>query len=187
MTKNSNSSGFFCRRVLRSDDTFILLNLYMINHLGLAKPLRENIVMNHTFQGISFTPIRLTREHTSERCQGILRSGSVKSNYHIILQLDVSSLLTVAPVYTINNIIILYYKLESEECHGHGREENSERTGHRANQKLYSLRTNLCPGDRLPTEQEFSELFGVSRTSIREATKALSFFGDLFLRRPGRV
>lgn len=43
--------------------------------------------------------------------------------------------------------------------------------------KEYILEKELGPGDRLPTEQEFSELFGVSRTSIREATKALSFLG----------
>jgi GntR family transcriptional repressor for pyruvate dehydrogenase complex len=43
--------------------------------------------------------------------------------------------------------------------------------------KNYILENKLGPGDRLPTEQEFSELFGVSRTSIREATKALSFLG----------
>src|SRR4051812_22655799 len=36
-----------------------------------------------------------------------------------------------------------------------------------------SLRT----GDRLPTENELAVRFGVSRTSVREATKALAFFG----------
>lgn len=35
----------------------------------------------------------------------------------------------------------------------------------------------LSPGDRLPTEQEMAELFGVSRLSVREATKALGFLG----------
>jgi DNA-binding FadR family transcriptional regulator len=43
--------------------------------------------------------------------------------------------------------------------------------------KEYILEKGLGPGDRLPTEQEFAELFGVSRTCIREATKALSFLG----------
>jgi GntR family transcriptional repressor for pyruvate dehydrogenase complex len=43
--------------------------------------------------------------------------------------------------------------------------------------KEYILEKNLGPGDRLPTEQELAELFGVSRTSVREATKALSFLG----------
>lgn len=35
----------------------------------------------------------------------------------------------------------------------------------------------LKPGDRLPTEQEIADRFGVSRTSAREATKALGFLG----------
>jgi DNA-binding FadR family transcriptional regulator len=43
--------------------------------------------------------------------------------------------------------------------------------------KDYILEKSLSTGDRLPTEQEFAELFGVSRTCIREATKALSFLG----------
>jgi GntR family transcriptional repressor for pyruvate dehydrogenase complex len=43
--------------------------------------------------------------------------------------------------------------------------------------KEYILERSMEPGDRLPTEQELAELFGVSRTSIREATKALSFLG----------
>jgi GntR family transcriptional repressor for pyruvate dehydrogenase complex len=43
--------------------------------------------------------------------------------------------------------------------------------------KTYIIEHDLKPEDRLPTEQEFSELLGVSRTSIREATKALSFLG----------
>jgi DNA-binding FadR family transcriptional regulator len=35
----------------------------------------------------------------------------------------------------------------------------------------------LRPGDRLPTEKEIAARFGVSRVSVREATKALSFLG----------
>lgn len=35
----------------------------------------------------------------------------------------------------------------------------------------------LGPGDRLPTEQEMAEQFGVSRLAVREATKALGFLG----------
>lgn len=35
----------------------------------------------------------------------------------------------------------------------------------------------LGPGDRLPTEQALADRFGVSRISVREATKALSFLG----------
>jgi GntR family transcriptional regulator, transcriptional repressor for pyruvate dehydrogenase complex len=36
---------------------------------------------------------------------------------------------------------------------------------------------NLKVGDRLPTEQEMATTFGVSRISIREATKPLNFLG----------
>lgn len=43
--------------------------------------------------------------------------------------------------------------------------------------KQLILDEGLKPGDRLPTEQEMAERFGVSRVSIREATKALSFIG----------
>ncbi len=43
--------------------------------------------------------------------------------------------------------------------------------------KRYIADHNLKPGDRLPTEQEMAVEFGVSRISIREATKALGFLG----------
>jgi GntR family transcriptional regulator, transcriptional repressor for pyruvate dehydrogenase complex len=41
----------------------------------------------------------------------------------------------------------------------------------------YILDHGLRPGDRLPTEQELADRFGVSRNSTREATKALGFLG----------
>jgi DNA-binding FadR family transcriptional regulator len=41
----------------------------------------------------------------------------------------------------------------------------------------YIVDNGLKPGDRLPTEQELSDRFGVSRVSTREATKALGFLG----------
>lgn len=41
----------------------------------------------------------------------------------------------------------------------------------------YIERNNLRVGDRLPTEQDMADSFGVSRISVREATRALSFFG----------
>jgi DNA-binding FadR family transcriptional regulator len=43
--------------------------------------------------------------------------------------------------------------------------------------KEYILEHHLRPGDRLPTEQELADRFGVSRVSTREATKALQFLG----------
>lgn len=43
--------------------------------------------------------------------------------------------------------------------------------------KQYILGHNLKPGDRLPTEQELADQFGVSKMTTREATKALGFLG----------
>jgi DNA-binding FadR family transcriptional regulator len=45
--------------------------------------------------------------------------------------------------------------------------------------KQYILDHGLRPGDRLPTEQELADRFGVSRVCTREATKALGFLGIL--------
>jgi len=45
--------------------------------------------------------------------------------------------------------------------------------------KEHILDHALGEGDRLPTEQQMAEMFGVSRISVREATKALSFLGIL--------
>ncbi|NKX54481.1 FadR/GntR family transcriptional regulator [Arthrobacter mobilis] len=47
------------------------------------------------------------------------------------------------------------------------------------------LEGELKPGDRLPTEQELGELFGVSRVSIRQALRELEARG-LIDRKPGR-
>jgi len=43
--------------------------------------------------------------------------------------------------------------------------------------KSYIASEGLFPGDRLPNETELAEMFGVSRLSLREATKALEFIG----------
>lgn len=43
--------------------------------------------------------------------------------------------------------------------------------------KQYIVDRRLAPGDRLPTETQLAETFGVSRLSVREATKALEFLG----------
>jgi DNA-binding FadR family transcriptional regulator len=43
--------------------------------------------------------------------------------------------------------------------------------------RAYITDHKLKPGDRLPTEQELADRFGVSRISVREATKALRYLG----------
>ncbi len=43
--------------------------------------------------------------------------------------------------------------------------------------KQYIVSQSLRPGDRLPTETQLAESFGISRLSVREATKALEFLG----------
>jgi DNA-binding FadR family transcriptional regulator len=55
------------------------------------------------------------------------------------------------------------------------RQNLSEQVAARIKQLI--LDEALKPGDRLPTELEMAERFGVSRVSVREATKALSFLG----------
>ena len=51
--------------------------------------------------------------------------------------------------------------------------------------KTFIAAENLQPGDRLPTETELAQRFGVNRLSLREATKALEFLG-IVEARPGR-
>jgi GntR family transcriptional regulator, transcriptional repressor for pyruvate dehydrogenase complex len=41
----------------------------------------------------------------------------------------------------------------------------------------YIVSNKLVPGNRLPTETQLAETFGVSRLSVREATKSLEFLG----------
>jgi len=45
--------------------------------------------------------------------------------------------------------------------------------------KAYIIQNNLTSGDPLPTEQELSRRFDVSRTSVREAVKSLAALGIL--------
>jgi DNA-binding FadR family transcriptional regulator len=54
-------------------------------------------------------------------------------------------------------------------------------------QKLtaYIAGQRLKPGDRLPSENELAASFGISRLSLREATKALEFLG-IVEAKPGR-
>jgi len=51
--------------------------------------------------------------------------------------------------------------------------------------KKLIIEDRLRPGDRLPTELNLASRFGVSRISVREATRALGFFGILDAK-PGR-
>ena len=51
--------------------------------------------------------------------------------------------------------------------------------------KTFILDGNLKTGDRLPTEAELATKFGVSRLSLREATKSLEFLG-IVAAKPGR-
>lgn len=55
------------------------------------------------------------------------------------------------------------------------RERLSEKVAARI--RDYIIEHSLGEGDRLPTEHEMADLFGVSRSSVREATKALEFLG----------
>jgi len=43
--------------------------------------------------------------------------------------------------------------------------------------KQHIIDGKLMPGDRLPTEHQLAETFGISRLSVREATKTLEFLG----------
>ncbi len=43
--------------------------------------------------------------------------------------------------------------------------------------KQHIIDNKLASGDRLPTENQLAETFGISRLSLREATKALEFLG----------
>lgn len=43
--------------------------------------------------------------------------------------------------------------------------------------KQHIIDNKLKPGDRLPTEQQLSDRFGVSRVTTRDATRALGFLG----------
>jgi len=66
------------------------------------------------------------------------------------------------------------------------RETLSEQIAERL--KEYIFEKGLKPGDRLPTETELMEIFGVSRSSVREAMKALQASGLIEVRpRKGAV
>jgi len=51
--------------------------------------------------------------------------------------------------------------------------------------KTFIAEADMRPGDRLPTESQLAERFGVSRLSLREATKSLEFLG-IVEAKPGR-
>lgn len=46
----------------------------------------------------------------------------------------------------------------------------------------YLVQHRLGPGDRIPTERRLAELFGVSRTVVRDAVKTLAAFGIIEVR-----
>lgn len=48
--------------------------------------------------------------------------------------------------------------------------------------KVYVIEQGLQPGDRLPTEHELTEMFGVSRSSVREALRSLQTLGVVEIR-----
>jgi GntR family transcriptional repressor for pyruvate dehydrogenase complex len=48
--------------------------------------------------------------------------------------------------------------------------------------KLYIIEKGLKPGDKLPTEQELTAFFGVSRSSVREALRFLQSLGIVQIR-----
>lgn len=51
--------------------------------------------------------------------------------------------------------------------------------------EVYLLENRLQPGDRLPAERDLAALFGVSRTSVREALKVMEMNGAIEIRRGG--
>ena len=52
-----------------------------------------------------------------------------------------------------------------------------------ANQILEAIfRGDLCPDDKLPSEKELQEIFGVSRVTVREAIQSLDQFGVIEVR-----
>lgn len=48
--------------------------------------------------------------------------------------------------------------------------------------KMYIVEQGLQPGDKLPTEYELTEMFGVSRSSVREALRFLQSLGVVQIR-----
>lgn len=51
--------------------------------------------------------------------------------------------------------------------------------------EIYFLEKDLRQGERLPAERELAALFGVSRTSVREALKVLEMNGTIQIKRGG--
>ena len=55
------------------------------------------------------------------------------------------------------------------------------------NQVLEAIsRGDLAPGDKLPSEKELGEIFGVSRVTVREAIRSLEQFGVIVVRQGSR-
>ncbi|WP_214885293.1 MULTISPECIES: GntR family transcriptional regulator [unclassified Exiguobacterium] len=51
--------------------------------------------------------------------------------------------------------------------------------------RMLIVQSSLVPGDRLPSERELAETLSISRASVREALRALSFLGIVETRRGG--
>ncbi|MDD4517141.1 MAG: FadR/GntR family transcriptional regulator [Limnochordia bacterium] len=49
--------------------------------------------------------------------------------------------------------------------------------------RKFIIHQNLQPGDRLPSEEDLASIFGVGRSSVREAVKSLSVLGIVDARR----
>jgi DNA-binding FadR family transcriptional regulator len=77
-------------------------------------------------------------------------------------------------------MILLYYnRYKIDISGGRMREIKRETLPEQIAERLkeYIFERGLKPGDRLPTETELMRIFGVSRSSVREAIKALQLSG----------
>lgn len=104
------------------------------------------------------------------------------------MRLDISEVCNM--IITVDNIYKTFIRKYQKRCAMAGTQHGAI-SRHTLSQQVFLkisdliLENNLSGGDRLPTEMEFSETFGVSRTIIREALKALEIIGVVSTR-PGQ-